>query len=1240
MNTDRIKKIVVWMLCATLTCANMQMMNIQAGVSTKQQVTEATSGIRNTVDTKDRIKINLFNYRGKEDRNDYKPGISRDGGLQFFYTSYTDGQDYNGYTNGNMVHPGIVKHLLDSNGFPVLAVGNGESLGYLFNEDKNVQGKISTNLGANHLFTQDADGYYSFDSNSDCAVLDTQSNDFTLYDWNSYGQIRNPRKSYSTGFYPYSTGKDNSDENMASYGMNIGVDFLQPKGGTIKGNDMKFDFSGDDDVWVFIDGILVLDLGGIHQAADGYINFKTGEVSGQPTSTQNPPNTDTTLYKAFQASGKYSEKELESIFDITRNAGGEVTAAPFADYTRHRMEFFYLERGGDASNCKIKFNLPAIPTKAITVTKQVTALESGAKIDADQDYSFQLFTGDSASTCNTLCNETYKIFNNAVDTGQTGTVDSSGIFKLKSGQSAVFPHIADGTYYRVRELNPGSDYTVYVNGEQTNAGQDEQNNACFDSKVTSIDEKGEVLFHNVYNKLNYNLQAHKTVQLKNWDDRTYGITLDTYNTTKTEKLVDVALVLDVSGSMTWLMDSEVSKDDLIDLSGINPSDADLNNLKKQAGWDLKYYAKNNKGEYQPIAYQGNNTGSGGTWYFISGDSSQKVIDKSNGMPSESEKVYVKKGSDQTKLGALKANLSVLLKNLRALSPNSKVSIVTFAKSASVYRGLAAASSFTDEEIEKLVNGLDDCIAGGTNQQNGLSLAKNTLSTDAECEKDMILLTDGMPNASGVTADTIKNVASTISSANNTVLYTIGFMSRSNPDFQTLGNDLRSWASGQNGMWNGITTSFINASNAELNDAFGNIWAAIGSSIKVTVKDYIDSRFDVDPNSVAQAGGTVATDERGTYVLWQNVNASFGSDNSPAWVRTFVVKAKKEFIGGNNITTNGDASAVTAVDGTVVKLEQPIVNVKVRFGANNAEDTIFKGTTVASCYNTSLNGEDLRSRLFDANQVTYQSADGTVTFNHAWTDDSAFVYSWYKAVPAGTPESEEFTVGGTICHGVPVQLTDVLKSGEDSVYYMRTGYQPASSVPSALANSTLNGVAYEVTQENAYAYSTYTVHVVAGEITITKNFDKEYLSNIGYTTEQKQLVDAKQSVVITIAKYAPEDTACTGNVIETYKTVITYQAKDGKDTETAKVTGLGIGNYKVMEDTNWSWKYSLKETHDSYENGADGILFIGKKQQNGYFGQMGISNKDSYATVTFTNQLNSAMKWFADTCNVMNTLVSQ
>lgn len=1000
MKTDWIKKIVVCVLCVALAGSNIQMMNIQAaslagkqattatdkgkGTETKKdskgtvagktvQSTEPTEQVQNiddakgaqidsaaltsagqilgassptviantvnTVDTKDLIKINLFNYIGQNSQSSSTSGtISKSGGLQFYYNSYQSTSDYNGYTGGNNVHTGIVQPTLGKDGFPSLAVGNKESIGYLFNSNTNVEGKDTLSLGLNHLFTKDKDGYYEFNSDINRAVLYNNTTDFTLKDWNSNGSIRNTdiNKSFSSGFYPYATNNSNVNKYMASYGMNIGFDFLQPQGGQINDKDMDFTFSGDDDVWVFIDGALALDLGGIHQAAGGEINFKTGVIT-EPKSTTSAATT-TTLYQVFRNAG-YTDDQLKSILQITK-VNNKVTSSPFNDYTKHHLEFFYLERGGDASNCHIKFNLPAIPSKSLTVTKQVTALSSITWIDPNQQYSFQLFTGDSSNTCQVTGNKTYKIFNNATDTGLTGQTDKNGGFTLKNGQSAVFTDILATTNYIVRETNPGKDFTVYVNNKQVSPQQDSQGNTYFDSSVSQVGTQGQVLFCNTYNNVDFSVQANKTAQLKDWDARTYGITLGVSQLTKT-----------------------------------------------------------------------------------------------------------------------------------------------------------------------------------------------------------------------------------------------------------------------------------------------------GETIQVDVKDYIDNRFDVDSNSVTQAGGIVSSDSNGTYVLWKDVIISYVSPGSATWSKSFIVKAKDSFIGGNDITTNGPKSIVAIHGGNTLDLAQPVVNVKVRFDANDGQDTIFKGTTVATNYDVTKNGMDLQNKLFDSNHASYQS----VVFNSAWYGTNTFMNTWYQPADSSADGAVKLNVGGVVQYVVPTDLGKVLSAGTEAVYYMKTVYNVPKASTVALSNS--NGKA--VTPDNASVISTYTVHVVDGELTITKNFDQEYLSNMPYSTDQKNLVDAKQSVVVTIAKYAPSDVTCTGNVLETYHAVLTYDAKNGSYTGTAKVKGLGIGNYKVSEDTKWSWKYTLESTSDTYGTKTDGIVYIGKKVPGGFFGQSGLTSTDSkYAAVTFTNKLNYMKKWFSDTCNVINSFVNR
>ena len=131
---------------------------------------------------------------------------------------------------------------------------------------------------------------------------------------------------------------------------------------------MVFNFTGDDDVWVFIDGVLVLDLGGIHQALGGSINFATGDIT----------------YDKTQSHGDTPARTIAQAF---KNAGKTWDSTP---YKTHHLSFFYLERGDGGSNCKIKFNLPVKPSKAIDIEK-----ETLGTIDADKQFQFQLFVDGS-----------------------------------------------------------------------------------------------------------------------------------------------------------------------------------------------------------------------------------------------------------------------------------------------------------------------------------------------------------------------------------------------------------------------------------------------------------------------------------------------------------------------------------------------------------------------------------------------------------------------------------------------------------------------------------------------------------------------------------------------------------------------------------------------------------------------------------------------------------------------------
>ena len=272
--------------------------------------------------------------------------------------------DLNSFLGGSVVNQEIVQSTLGSDGYPVLSTkkgGDGESLAYLFNPAVPQNGKASY-TDATYLFQQDADGYYFYDSSQYWAKLDKNSKQFTvstLPDGASH-DIYGENEATYYGFFPFDTtiapqyhstshkvnGRPGNYHNHY-FGVTMTTPFTQPYGGMVEKSDgklepMTFEFSGDDDVWVYIDGVLVGDLGGIHGVSTLDIDFKTGEVTIGDVGSKGQKRTYT-LRELYSAAGK------EGAVAWNGNT--------FADYSSHKMNFFYMERGNQLSNMKIKYNL-------------------------------------------------------------------------------------------------------------------------------------------------------------------------------------------------------------------------------------------------------------------------------------------------------------------------------------------------------------------------------------------------------------------------------------------------------------------------------------------------------------------------------------------------------------------------------------------------------------------------------------------------------------------------------------------------------------------------------------------------------------------------------------------------------------------------------------------------------------------------------------------------------------------
>ncbi len=235
------------------------------------------------------------------------------------------------------------------------------------------------------------EGYYVYDSygsKGNYAVYNSTTNSFDVYD--KAGVYKGDASSETNlgQFFPFDSAEKVFDEsgNKLSpkgitdgstdgsnstlnhhFGMSMTTEFVQPNGGkTADGKEMVFEFSGDDDVWVYIDGVLVGDLGGIHEKATLDINFATGVVRvGHIDGANGSPKyfPDTTIKAMFDAAGA----------DTTNFSGNT-----FSNSTKHTLSFFYLERGAGASNMSLKFNLTTLPSSEVEKVNQNGEAVNGA----------------------------------------------------------------------------------------------------------------------------------------------------------------------------------------------------------------------------------------------------------------------------------------------------------------------------------------------------------------------------------------------------------------------------------------------------------------------------------------------------------------------------------------------------------------------------------------------------------------------------------------------------------------------------------------------------------------------------------------------------------------------------------------------------------------------------------------------------------------------------------------------
>lgn len=473
-----------------------------------------------TVGSSSGIRFRLFNYDANINSNGHKDVFGFRGANlhdpEGDDTVINSSLDADGY----VANRAKVKPLL-SNGYPVFD-GRGKtgdfSLGYLFGAGGN--GVTAYSPSNTPLLRNSSTNLYRYDSARNAVDYDIANNRFIV---RSYVERGDSTAGYGSGYadfmpftyWNYTTSFTNrngveyyydSDKELDYwFGMTMDTAFFQPKDGRIGQDEMIFSFSGDDDVWVFIDDVLVLDLGGTHGVVTGSINFQTGQIiqhldwAGAST-----PSYPTTLKECFAKAGREP------------NGGWSADGNTFADYSKHTFKFFYLERGAGSSNCKLTFNLPTLPDESLTVTKELTSdaidADTGSFIENSLQYAFRVMKADVAGNATDELfiqpGTAYTLLQDGAVFG-TANVLEDGTFLLKAGQSAQFDEmIAKGNgsiRYVVQEIMPdeltgqyGSiEYEVSgAGGEAKTEEGPTESFTAFQTDVLSAEESQIVTYRN------------------------------------------------------------------------------------------------------------------------------------------------------------------------------------------------------------------------------------------------------------------------------------------------------------------------------------------------------------------------------------------------------------------------------------------------------------------------------------------------------------------------------------------------------------------------------------------------------------------------------------------------------------------------------------------------------------------------------------------------------------------------
>lgn len=852
------------------------------------------------------------NYgKNKDSKNKLTMGEAKQNYQNYGYNWTKDGLSVNTWTGSDAVIKGLLKGL-DADGNVEF---NYPDPGFFTNSDL-----LAGNSTDNYLRKVYRDYTLNFDRSGDTytltGVTDGNGKNVTeQYNLDKNGKsgadffpLDSVRSSYEKAYTRKVDSQLTEDNKIHNYYFGMRYDIKFKLGDYI--GPLSYSFTGDDDMWVVLDGKqVVIDLGGIHNAATSTVDLWKYLLNTNQDKTQ---LTD-------------EQKKAE-----------------------HTLTILYMERGAGASNCYMNFTIPNARISQVTTDALGTLTFNKVNKDGTglSGASFALYTDED---CTTQLE--------TVTSGKDGTVTfdrlRAGIYYLKELQAPA-GYVKSDAVWTV-EVTKTSDTLV------TTTLKDSSGNEVTDNEI--VNETPEEIIKS-------SMEYSKTAKVDSWNDRTYDINIKAASTstssvtTTTKAVADIMLVLDVSGSMdkkinnyTYIADNTPEGREKLDKKTTyyvekDGSYKEMKYSKRYSEWyigryeasnyytDYKIYTRETKTRLQALQDSVDQ--------FIT-DTASKSPESKIGITAFSSDYDQDHSSNGATQGLLPAG-----KNTG--EEKNKDILISFANNLKAYGSTTPAIGLN--KAKELL----DAVANDGNPKYVILFTDGAPTgnrTDDEWDSDAKTNAETAANALKEARYTVYTIGYGFDDNSNEAKFLAGdgstnYPGIASPNCAFTANDATKLGEIFRDIQNTITQDI----------------AITGA----TVTDIIDSRFDLLKddgtlytqddlnNGVKVNGGTVSLVDGCYKIEWTDQTIPNKKKNGE-WNKTVKVKAKDSFVGGNNVTTNVSPGSKISTGYGDVELPQPTINVKVNLVVKDKEVWIYKGDTVPT-------NDTILNQLFSESETSY------------------------------------------------------------------------------------------------------------------------------------------------------------------------------------------------------------------------------------------------------------------------------